>query len=276
MKKILIATDLSGRSDRALQRGMTLAREWDAEIEIIHVVDGDMPQKLIDQQEEHAKRALNEQIAAIPQTQARPVTTHIIRGQDYLEITRRSLAWGADLIVLGISRNASRGLFQGTTSERIIRFGRTPALIVKQPYTVDYARILVAVDLSVHSRRALAFAADTFPNAEIFCVHATHEPFIGFLGKDAREELVNAEQQNFLRSLDDELQRTHSSDKGRFHTIVKTGDPVPVILSSIEELKADLLVTGTHSRTNIAHAVLGSVAETCIAEVPIDILVAKA
>ena len=39
MRKFLMATDLSPRSDRALERAVMLAREHDARLTIVHVVD---------------------------------------------------------------------------------------------------------------------------------------------------------------------------------------------------------------------------------------------
>ena len=38
-KKILVATDLSAHSDRALDRGIQLAQQWDAQLIVLHVMD---------------------------------------------------------------------------------------------------------------------------------------------------------------------------------------------------------------------------------------------
>src|SRR4051812_1599188 len=37
--KILVATDLSSRSDRALDRATQLARQWDAQLLVVHAID---------------------------------------------------------------------------------------------------------------------------------------------------------------------------------------------------------------------------------------------
>ena len=44
---ILIATDLSKRSDLALERGFALAKAWAAQCTILHVVDEEKPLELI-------------------------------------------------------------------------------------------------------------------------------------------------------------------------------------------------------------------------------------
>jgi len=38
-KKVLLATDLSARSDRALDRATQLARQWDAGLVVVHALE---------------------------------------------------------------------------------------------------------------------------------------------------------------------------------------------------------------------------------------------
>ncbi|MGZ5915291.1 MAG: universal stress protein [Hyphomicrobium sp.] len=54
--------------------------------------------------------------------------------------------------------------------------------------------------------------------------------------------------------------------------VVEHGWPEDVILHAVEESKHDLVVIGTHARTGIGHAVLGSVAEWVLMEAPCDVL----
>jgi universal stress protein E len=44
MKRILVATDLSERSRLALRRALSLARQFGAELTILHVVDDERPE----------------------------------------------------------------------------------------------------------------------------------------------------------------------------------------------------------------------------------------
>jgi len=48
MERILVSTDFSTRSDRALRRGSLLARQSSAELVIVHVVDDDQPRRLVE------------------------------------------------------------------------------------------------------------------------------------------------------------------------------------------------------------------------------------
>lgn len=279
MEKILVATDLSARSDRALHRALALAKQRNAALEVIHVIEDDIPQDMLEHTEELARNALEAQLKASPLADSVDVKRRFVRGQDYVEIIKESRDTQANLVVLGISRHTSSKLFRGTTAERVVRLGQTPSLVVKTPTTDPYKRIVVGFDLSVHSRKALEFAATFAPNAEIFCVHAAHEPFVGFLGDDSRAELVAQQERDFHLTMDHDLtaisQRLGTS-RARFHAVLKIDDPVDSILLTIDEMKADLVVTGTHGRAAIAHAVLGSVAEEILAQSPVDVLVARA
>jgi len=279
LKKILVATDLSARSDRALQRALTLAYERQAELEILHVVDDTWPQKIIEQHEASAGRGIVEQIAALPASRDVRFSTTVVRGQDYREIIRRSEEIGADLIVLGVHRTALRELFRGTTAERVLRLGRKPVLVVKDPVARSYRRVLVGADLSVHSRRAISVAAELAPSGEFLLVHATHVPFIGFLGRESTEALVRDEQREFEAALEKEIRELKErlgTSAPNFKTAVMEGPVSAVIRAKMEEFQPDLIAVGTHGRTAISGLVLGSIAEDLLAEAPVDVVAVKA
>src|SRR5688572_30512216 len=41
--RILLATDLTSRCDRALDRAVQLAREWDAQLHVLHAIESQPP-----------------------------------------------------------------------------------------------------------------------------------------------------------------------------------------------------------------------------------------
>ncbi len=47
MKKVLMATDLSERCERALHRAIAIADEFEAKLEIIHIVDESLIEGLL-------------------------------------------------------------------------------------------------------------------------------------------------------------------------------------------------------------------------------------
>lgn len=60
------------------------------------------------------------------------------------------------------------------------------------------------------------------------------------------------------------------------HIVVVEGDPHSVIRNEIGSFNAELLVMGTHSRSRLATALVGSLAHTFLAEGACDVLVARA
>ena len=65
-------------------------------------------------------------------------------------------------------------------------------------------------------------------------------------------------------------------DPGRLHKVLAHGEVHQVLSREVERLKPDLLAMGTHGRTGIAHAFLGSIAEDLLGRPPCDALAVKA
>ena len=62
MDRILVATDFSTRSDRALRRATLIAKQVDAALTLIHVVDIDQPERLIASDRSAASALLDETV----------------------------------------------------------------------------------------------------------------------------------------------------------------------------------------------------------------------
>jgi len=131
MRKLMIATDLSARGDRAFQRAFQFAKDLGAELAIVHVVDDAQPAAAVELQVQNAKAELHKQVSALPNTEGVAHTFSIIQGQDYSDIIRHATEIGAELIILGIHRHKIKDLFRGTTVERVIRLCSIPVLVVK-------------------------------------------------------------------------------------------------------------------------------------------------
>ena len=279
MKKLLMATDLSARSDRALQRALALAHQLGATLEVIHIVSDTVPESIAKQYEASALTTIEQLLASLPPAADVRPDIAIIRGHDHEEILRHTEETGAELIVLGIPRYTAYELFRGTTAERIIRIGNLPVLLVKNPVAHDYKRVLVATDNSPPSRRALECAAAIAPGAEFHLLHAVHVPFTGFLGPESQAQIRQEQERKFKDALEKDI-RTHAQKLGKeglrvtFH--VEDGDILSVIRAQAARLKPDLLAIGSHGRSSLRQALIGTVAENLLSDPPVDVLVTKA
>jgi nucleotide-binding universal stress UspA family protein len=279
MKRLLLATDLSSRAERALDRAVRLARQHQAELRVLSVVEGDRPANLVDAERAEAERVVSGRLQTAGE--AKPASSiSVVAGKPFVEILREAASWPADLIVIGMHQaDVLQDMFRGTTAERIIREGHIPTLVVRKDAAEDYRRIVVGIDFSVHALRAAQCAFRLAPEAQFHLVHSFLSPFPHFLYGSVRAEAREVHTQAMDRAVNEEL----TTFVARFgdqvpplNRLVVHGMAQEVLLASASQLDADLLVAGTHGRAGIAHAALGSVAEDLLLQAPCDVLVAKA
>jgi nucleotide-binding universal stress UspA family protein len=279
MKKLLMATDLSARSDRALQRALALAHQLGATLEVIHIVSDTVPVSIAEQYEASARTTIEQLLASLPLAANVKPEIAIIRGHDYEEILYHAQETGAELIVLGITRHIAYELFRGTTAERIIRIGDLPVLLVKDPVVHDYERVLVATDNSPAAQRALECAAAIAPDAEFHLLHTVHVPFTGFLGPESQEQIRQEQERNFRNAFEKgiraQVERLGNGGlRATFH--IEEGDILSVIRDQTTRLKPGFLAIGSHGRSDLRHALIGSVAGNLLSDPPVDVLITKA
>lgn len=281
MKTLLMATDLSARSDRALQRALRIAAEHDASLTVVHVVDEELPASLADTQSKAALQGIRDHLDGLAASDRPRVSVEVAFGRAYGVILEMSEKIDADLIVLGVHReDAFKDMFRGTTAERIIRAGNVPVLLVKERADDPYRRIMIGVDFSVYSRRAVEFAVRFVPAGTFHLVHAYDVPFKGFLhGADIRSEVSKQHEVEFQQMVDSEMATflsTIETKAPELERIMEQGVVHEVLHRQVESLKPDLLVVGTHGRTGVAHALLGSIAEDLLRAPPCDVLAVNA
>lgn len=281
MKTILAASDLSARSDRALARAALLAVQHQAKLVAVHVVDDQLPAALADRQLEDAAQLLRAALAALPASAGFSSEVRVVLGDHYQSILAEAETSGADLVVIGQHRkDILLDLFRGSTGERIIRFGNRPVLVVKSAATRRYVSMLAAVDFSPPSRRAIEVAVTFAPDADVKLVHAFDIPFRGLLfGGASMEQLAKKHQQQFQEMVEAQTREflaTLSTPIALRQVIAREGSPEATVLAVAEETRSDLLVVGTHGRSGLGRALLGSVAEGLLAKAPCDVLAVRA
>jgi nucleotide-binding universal stress UspA family protein len=279
MKKILVATDLSGRGDRAVQRAISLAAEHHASLEVIHVIDESLPSAIAPRYEADVRATIEKMLASLTQASVIVPAITIVRGLDFREIIASADKSNIDLVLLGIHRHESPLLFRGTTAERVIRFGHRPVLVVKDVTAGPYRRAIVAADASAHSDAAIEMAARLVPGGEVHIVHVLHKPFNTFLGGHTQDQLMRGQVEivsSHLTSMLAALIPTLGVSAPRFNVIQKEGEIHRVIREMVTVLNPDLLGIGTHARTGIALAIIGSIAADLLASAPVDVLATKA
>lgn len=263
-RPVLIASDLSPRSDRAVDRALLLGEATGRPVRLVHAREPSLEADVAQELERLARDTLpgtgHDPEIVMP---VGPAPDVIARVADEID---------AALVVCGVARfNGIGDYFTGTAVDHVIARGHRPVLVVKQRPHKPYAKVLVAVDFSDHSAHALAVAAELFPEAELHGVHAYHVPFEGFQKaayvKDELEAELTGKMHRFLAR--PEL----AGAADRVELKLEYGGVGKAIRTALERVRPDLLVAGTHGMSGWRRATIGSIASDLLHWAPVDTLV---
>jgi universal stress protein E len=279
MRMLLVATDLSSRSDRALHRAALMAREFKARLALLHVVDDDQPPAMIDQDMRQAKALLDGQALQLAELANTRPDVLVKIGDPFEVIVQTMREQQADLIVMGAHRKRLlRDIFVGTTIERVMRTGNAPVLMVNAYPDGAYRRVLLAVDLSDASARAAqaAKALGLLGAPAVSIVHAFRPYAKALLGRaGANQDIITQHVVHTAMEVASELtsflDREGLNDE-RHEIILEEGDPFATIKESVRRKNPDLLVIGTRGHTGLKRLLLGSVADEVMRQVECDVL----
>jgi nucleotide-binding universal stress UspA family protein len=133
-KQIIVPTDFSECSERALMQAVELAEQFDSKIHIVHVSTKDvdhMPMFFLDDDKlaeitkhmnEHNKNEINKLIDKHIAPKNIPYEIHTPEGVPYDEIIKIAERLKVDLIVISSKgKNALEGFIFGSTTEKVVR-----------------------------------------------------------------------------------------------------------------------------------------------------------
>jgi len=282
-RKILVATDFAQDAGWAVERAARLPLAEGGKLIIAHVLPYGIPPKYEGQIERDAQRSLEDIVRRVLDGYRKAaradvsVVSVLLTGTTYVEIIRLARTEMADIIVIGKhGRRVIRDLLLGSTAEKIIRTTNIPVLIVKVKPSGSYNRPVIALDLEDTARSTIELALRSLgPKVtNISVVHAYTAPFEGFIVPSFSAREVNAYRNECRDEALSGLQRLLklTGDTVRWKVSVKRGDPRFVLTRESATHRADLMVLGTHSRSGLSHALLGSVAEYVVRSAACDVL----
>ena len=279
-KKIMLATDLSSRGDRALDRAIQLANSWGAELLIVHALEGEgVP--LPDHHWLPSWRRPPD-AAALVERQLRDdigqscsrYRVHVEEGTPVPVILDAIQREKTELVVLGLGRLRPFGGV-GRTADEL--FWRSPVsvLVVKRRVQGPYRHVLVGTDFTDESRRGFELAARLFPDAIFALMHAYELPYRSLsqdnqLSRDFGE-MEGATIRSFVHEakISDELRR-------RVITCIEHGSPELMMSTYVLEQGAQLTVIGANARSRLFHIVIRGKGPRIVETVPSDVLVVRA
>ncbi len=240
--RIVVATDASEASEKAVDLAVKLAEVLDGELHAISVVSG------------HLKRQDAENAVELVRKKLDGARVRIVEGNPAKEIVTYASEIGADLIVTGSHNHRGFGwVFIGSVSEKVVRHAETSVLVARSAEIPE--RVLIATDGSEYSKAGLEcirHVREVIPlRVTVLHVMDTSDP--------VSSQLFFEELQ---RRRDEALLAAKSVFGDMAEYISLKGHPASVISEVSAEY--DLIVLGSHGRGGIDHLLLGSVAERAV------------
>lgn len=280
LRSLMIATDLSLRSEKAVQRGAALAKRFGCPWTLLHVVDEDQPTGLVEQEVSQVRLILEARLVELTTLGGSCPRIRVEVGDPNQKIVACALEEDADLLLVGSHRKSLlRDIFVGTTVERVLRTGRLPVLMVNQPAEREYRDLLLALDTSPASANAVhaaehlgmlqgavrrgVYAFSPLAKGMMQYSGVSEERIDEFVGSETRQAVD--ELKAFIH--DEQLEPLIDEQ------LVAVGLPGNVLERMVGKHRPDLLVMGTRGMGGIKRALIGSVADYALRELDCDILV---
>lgn len=291
LRKVLLATDLSARGDRALARAIAIAAHRQAHLTVLHAFEEFNEESLTyDRRISPSWRAPPDAVAIAKRRiragleleigdAVEQATILIEEGEPADVIERVAVSEGIDLIVTGIAREgpfASQPVILGRTVERLLRRVPVPVLIVRNRPRAPYRHILVTTDFSEPSAYALQVALSFFPHQPLYLLHVFDLPGSGVLSDmhhhlESFRQTHEIELQQFLASLVLPVEA-----RQQLIPLVEPGHPARLVREYVRERGADLVVLGTRGRGAMLEVLVGSTAKSILSSLVCDALVVRA
>jgi nucleotide-binding universal stress UspA family protein len=275
IERILCPTDFSRSSARALAHAIGLARQFEARLELLHVVPspgsamggGYFPatRELLHQAGSELRQCAGPAIRA-----GVPVVTTLREGEPGPAIQALAESLPADLVVMGTHGRAGfEYLVLGSVAEQVLRRAPCPVLTVglesRPPLRAgSFFRILCATDLSDSSADTVAFALALAEEqqSELTLLHVLE-------GLQLYEDVPELEH---LRRRPEEVARARLAaavppavrDWCSVRELVTVGRPHHEVLRVAAASGADVVVMGSRGRDGIGRMLFGSTSQRVV------------
>jgi nucleotide-binding universal stress UspA family protein len=281
--KILCPTDFSEGSQQAVRVATRLAIEANAELVLLHAwfvpplsysMEVPFPPNVVQDIVDDAQRGLDAAVREVIAAGAKNTTGRLLTGTPWHEIVSELEKQAYDLCVIGThGRTGLSRILLGSVAEKVIRHSPCSVLAIRPDSAVaSFKHVLVPTDFSDSATHALDLAAKVVAlDGAITLLHVLELP-IAYSGEIAPD---------FAQDLDKKAAAALAASaarvtSARVTTRSRIGYPGAQTLSTVEhDPSIDLVVMGSHGRTGLKRALLGSVAEKVVRHARCPVLVAR-
>lgn len=271
--KIVVPIDFSEQSLIALGQSYNLAKEYDAELLLLHVVEeGGWTNLVSSKQISEIKKDLQKKLDKLADDTSKkhkiPADTMIAKGKAYEKIIEVADMVNAVMIIMGCnSRKKLQKFFIGSNALRVVRESNCPVITIKGKHHKSGCKnIVLPLDLTKETRdkvqKAIEIAKLGTYKATIHAVsvmQSTDEFLVTRL--TAQMEQVK----NYIRNNDVECTAEIIKKKKEDENLAQC------ILSYAKKVEGDLMIIMTQQETNFTRLFIGSTAQEIVnnSEIPV-------
>ena len=278
--RILVPVDFSEHAAHAFGYAALVARACGGRLELVHVIEQvvhshpsfwsaepTLADELHRQAIASAERLLGELLAS-KADELGSASGRVVSGSLPGALADHAAQANSDLIVMSThGRTGFARWLMGSVTERLLRVAPCPVLVVRgtAPAAPVVRKILVAIDLSDHSRRAFQVAAKLSGvlGAALEVLHVVPVPVHadGGPGGPGLLERMRDSARAELGAFIADCSKSEDFGARTMTQTLATGLPTAAINEHVVAHQPDLLVLGTHGYGGVKRMVLGSVAE---------------
>ena len=280
---IIVPVDFGPRTDSAVDTAASLAKAFDSEVHLLHVVpnlddESSEAREVLNMASQAASSRLVEISSRLESEGMTAVSAVVKEGCPFEQIIEHADGVDANVIVIGARRDDAEASRLGTTAERLCRRSNKPVWIVQPNSQLAPRSILCPVDGSPPSRRALNNAvhlARRF-DAELIVLHVVR-PYsllpglIPSVQKGMEQKHLKTETERFERFVGE-----FDFHKVRWQKMVCEGIPADMIVQKAAQHSVDLIVMGSVGRSGLSRILLGTVAGKVAGNLPCSMVMVKA
>ena len=271
--KIVVPIDFSEQSLIALGQSYNLAKEYDAELLLLHVVEeGGWTNLVSSKQINEIKKDLQKKLDKLADDTSKkhkiPADTMIAKGKAYEKIIEVADMVNAIMIIMGCnSRKKLKKFFIGSNALRVVRESNCPVITIKgKHHNLGCKNIVLPLDLTKETRdkvqKAIEIAKLGTYKATIHAVsvmQSTDEFLVTRL--TAQMEQVK----NYIRNNDVECTAEIIKKKKEDENLAQC------VLSYAKKVEGDLIIIMTQQETNFTRLFIGSTAQEIVnnSEIPV-------
>ena len=285
---ILVPTDFSAESLKALPYAEALAVKFGARLHVVHVseIDFAIPgPALLGKDPPISDTEIKERLETITGGSV-DATVHGRTGRAFDQICRFAREIEADIVVMSTHGHTGlKRLFLGSNAERVVQHSGAPVLVVRQgePEFADDGKpvqiqtILVPTDFSGSSMEALEYAVEFGRQfgARLVLFHSFSVPEFITTDPYGPHNIHPTPERARSAAADQMREFVNGLDFGGvdFETQITMGRAADEICDYAARQKIDLIITSTHGRTGFMHVMIGSVAEHVVRHAHSPVLV---